>query len=752
MITMHSKKSYVENYKRHGLQPAGDSRNILSEQRGVDESKQDRLQDDEGDFVGHSSSLLDVSEEYDDGFDPQTSQQQQQQQQLQQLQVDDDEVDDDNGDEVEVPRQVSSQKRRPRSHPKPSLNSSKDGGSRNASGTGSRRKQQAGRTSGGRAGEQPLRNSSGRSTEPLSFRTTERLMTDRGAYIKYLELQLERVSASCLAVQNYAERMERLQQLVTIQEEEIHKLNTQMSYSGGPAVVALAEEQRSRSDDAEQRLHEVEREVARLRIEMRLLKERNDLRSPRSPPSSHSPHMIFHEMGRSPAPSAGPPQPSAHPRLSSRTPPAVYRSQQHRRSGSGIESYHSAPPDPHHSLYVDAHQASNIGRPSGVEVKSRLTDTETEQYPGKVSSDPNRSDPQHGTQRGIRVEDDQGDIGDAEQSARRGEREFRVAEDESGFLSAQAYIDERVEQEVSKFKRRLVSEVQQTILEEVDGLIVAEVRAEVDGVVRKRFIEEAAKQAEREKRWKANATVPEPPARINPPLENRMSEAELMALVDVRIRQEVTSTIRREAQLMQAKQDLIESNILSLVDSKLSGYTDVHSALENRFTGLLDKQSEELEGRYDHAEKRVGSLVDEVTQFYSTNLANVQQEIMTEVEEKLLASVQDHLKTLASRESSLRGELISVVTEDRRVLSAEREKRQEETRRIVGQLKQFDERISGNSDKISLLEGQLPLISRNEERGEQLAEYVEKVRIFMVLFFSFERIRSNRFGICSLKV
>lgn len=36
----------------------------------------------------------------------------------------------------------------------------------------------------------------------------DRLLTDRGSYIAYLESQLERVSASCLTVQSFDERLE----------------------------------------------------------------------------------------------------------------------------------------------------------------------------------------------------------------------------------------------------------------------------------------------------------------------------------------------------------------------------------------------------------------------------------------------------------------------------------------------------------------------------------------------------------------
>jgi hypothetical protein len=45
------------------------------------------------------------------------------------------------------------------------------------------------------------------------------LLTDRNAYINFLEVQLERVSASCLAVQAYDERFNDMQGLIVALEQ-----------------------------------------------------------------------------------------------------------------------------------------------------------------------------------------------------------------------------------------------------------------------------------------------------------------------------------------------------------------------------------------------------------------------------------------------------------------------------------------------------------------------------------------------------
>ena len=47
------------------------------------------------------------------------------------------------------------------------------------------------------------------------------LLTDRGAYVNFLEVQLERVSAACLGVQSYDQRIYDMQSLIVHLEERI---------------------------------------------------------------------------------------------------------------------------------------------------------------------------------------------------------------------------------------------------------------------------------------------------------------------------------------------------------------------------------------------------------------------------------------------------------------------------------------------------------------------------------------------------
>merc|ERR1711969_224509 len=49
----------------------------------------------------------------------------------------------------------------------------------------------------------------------------ERLLTDRAAYISYLEVQLERVSAACMTAQGFSDRIEQQQAQLTTAEEKI---------------------------------------------------------------------------------------------------------------------------------------------------------------------------------------------------------------------------------------------------------------------------------------------------------------------------------------------------------------------------------------------------------------------------------------------------------------------------------------------------------------------------------------------------
>ena len=45
------------------------------------------------------------------------------------------------------------------------------------------------------------------------------LLTDRGSYVNFLEVQLERVSAACLGVQSYDQRFTDMQQLIVSLEQ-----------------------------------------------------------------------------------------------------------------------------------------------------------------------------------------------------------------------------------------------------------------------------------------------------------------------------------------------------------------------------------------------------------------------------------------------------------------------------------------------------------------------------------------------------
>lgn len=51
-----------------------------------------------------------------------------------------------------------------------------------------------------------------------------RLMTDRGAYMSFLEVQLERVSSACLTTQGFDERLHQLSALASSAEERIASL------------------------------------------------------------------------------------------------------------------------------------------------------------------------------------------------------------------------------------------------------------------------------------------------------------------------------------------------------------------------------------------------------------------------------------------------------------------------------------------------------------------------------------------------
>ena len=58
---------------------------------------------------------------------------------------------------------------------------------------------------------------------------SKRLLTDRSAYISFLEVQLERVTTSCLSVQGFADRIEQLQAQVTTADEKMANLSRQLT-------------------------------------------------------------------------------------------------------------------------------------------------------------------------------------------------------------------------------------------------------------------------------------------------------------------------------------------------------------------------------------------------------------------------------------------------------------------------------------------------------------------------------------------
>lgn len=53
-----------------------------------------------------------------------------------------------------------------------------------------------------------------------------RLLTDRGAYISFLEVQLERVSAACLAAQSFEQRVAALEAARSAQESQLSALSS----------------------------------------------------------------------------------------------------------------------------------------------------------------------------------------------------------------------------------------------------------------------------------------------------------------------------------------------------------------------------------------------------------------------------------------------------------------------------------------------------------------------------------------------
>jgi hypothetical protein len=59
------------------------------------------------------------------------------------------------------------------------------------------------------------------SSGPGNMRESERLLTDRSAYISFLEVQLERVSAACLTSQGFGDRIEQVQSSVLSVEDRL---------------------------------------------------------------------------------------------------------------------------------------------------------------------------------------------------------------------------------------------------------------------------------------------------------------------------------------------------------------------------------------------------------------------------------------------------------------------------------------------------------------------------------------------------
>lgn len=76
----------------------------------------------------------------------------------------------------------------------------------------------------------------------------DRLLTDRSSYISYLESQLERVSAACLTVQSFDERLEAAVSGVRVLEEKVLNLARLVSCTqqvrwgrAGSGAIALLE-------------------------------------------------------------------------------------------------------------------------------------------------------------------------------------------------------------------------------------------------------------------------------------------------------------------------------------------------------------------------------------------------------------------------------------------------------------------------------------------------------------------------------
>ncbi|KAF4700697.1 hypothetical protein FOZ63_029168, partial [Perkinsus olseni] len=67
-----------------------------------------------------------------------------------------------------------------------------------------------------------------RSLDPMDSVDRNRLMTDRSAYISYLEVQLERVTASCLTVQGFSDRINQVADQCNEMEARVNGLDRQL--------------------------------------------------------------------------------------------------------------------------------------------------------------------------------------------------------------------------------------------------------------------------------------------------------------------------------------------------------------------------------------------------------------------------------------------------------------------------------------------------------------------------------------------
>eukprot|EP01083_Nonionella_stella_P275160 934420_1 len=100
--------------------------------------------------------------------------------------------------------------------------------------------------------------------------TTNALLTDRSAYISFLEIQLERVTASVMTVQGFSERIKELQDQYVGLEERVQSLARalKVSQSMGEQNERIVQ---SEQDSLETRVHDMGRAVTRLQNDCKLL-------------------------------------------------------------------------------------------------------------------------------------------------------------------------------------------------------------------------------------------------------------------------------------------------------------------------------------------------------------------------------------------------------------------------------------------------------------------------------------------------